>query len=994
MRTVRFSNCAVCVVVLFSIGSLLYGQTSSQKSLLQQFAAEKSLEWKTKRAEAESIAVKLHMPIRKELPDGGVMELQSFEDGFPVYYTTHNLTAAKTVSTDKVWPGGTAGLSLTGSGITLGIWDGGKVRETHQELTGRVTFGDAASTYNSHSTHVAGTMIASGVASTAKGMSYQGNLLAYDFNNDISELGTAASNGLRVSNHSYGGVGGWVPNYFGDGKYAWFGTVTVSTSEDYKFGFYSAGSRAYDNFLYNAPNYLIVNTAGNDRADVGPAPGTQHWVLVSGSWVLSTDIRESDGGTDGFDCLLGSAVAKNPLTVGAVNDITTGYTGPSSVVMSTFSSFGPTDDGRIKPDIVANGTSLYSSYATADNAYANSSGTSMAAPNVTGSIGLLLQHHKNLNGDVPLLSATLKALIIHTADESGSNPGPDYKFGWGLLNTAKAAQVMTLNKQNGGAFNIREATLTQGGQIQFDVEATGSEPLRATIVWTDPPATSPSPSLNPTTKMLLNDLDVRIISSGGTTYYPWILDPANPSAAAITGDNSRDNVEQILIQNPPAGKYTVRVNHKGTLTNGSQTFALVLTGALPASVSPPSVPTLASPADGSTGQSLTPSLKWNTAANAVTYEVQVSTASDFSAVVSSQTGISDTTYVPSGLSGNTQYYWHVRAVNSAGTSAYSSVRNFTTANPPPAAPVLSSPSNSATGVSTSPTLSWNSSSGASTYNVQVSLVSDFSTQVVNQTGIAATSLNISGLSGNTVYYWHVSATNSGGTGDFSSTFSFTTIGTPPLPPTLASPDSGATDIPTSTTLTWNSSLSATSYGLQVATDAGFSSLAVNLSGLTSTSRSVSGLSNNTLYYWRVNASNGSGTSAYSAVRTFTTIIATPQTPTLASPADAAVLYTPTPTLTWNAVANAASYRLQVSTKSNFATTVIDVSDLADVNFTISGHTNAGHCSLLAGQRIKWRRIEHVLAGTKFYSECSCCSRTCFTRGECNQCFYSSDSFVE
>ncbi len=122
---------------------------------------------------------------------------------------------------------------------------------------------------------------------------------------------------------------------------------------------------------------------------------------------------------------------KNILTVGAVNPIAAGYSSAADVLMSSFSSWGPTDDGRIKPDVVADGVGLTSSIASSNNAYATYSGTSMATPNVTGSLLLLQEYYVQLHPGIFMRSATLKGLTIHTADEAGPNPGPDYQFGWG-----------------------------------------------------------------------------------------------------------------------------------------------------------------------------------------------------------------------------------------------------------------------------------------------------------------------------------------------------------------------------------------------------------------------------------------------------------------------------------------------------------------------------------------------------------------------------------
>jgi chitinase len=190
----------------------------------------------------------------------------------------------------------------------------------------------------------------------------------------------------------------------------------------------------------------------------------------------------------------------------------------------------------------------------------------------------------------------------------------------------------------------------------------------------------------------------------------------------------------------------------------------------------------------------------------------------------------------------------------------------------PSAPTLSSPTNGATGVAINPTLSWNSSTGATSYGVQVSTSSNFSTTVVNQTGIATTSYAATGLASSTTYYWRVNATNVSGTSGWSSTWSFTTAAPPPPPaaPTLASPTNGATDISTNPTLSWNASSGATSYSLQVSTNSSFSSTVVNQTGIATTSYAATGLASSTTCYWRVNATNAGGTSAYSTAWSFTT----------------------------------------------------------------------------------------------------------------------------
>lgn len=191
--------------------------------------------------------------------------------------------------------------------------------------------------------------------------------------------------------------------------------------------------------------------------------------------------------------------------------------------------------------------------------------------------------------------------------------------------------------------------------------------------------------------------------------------------------------------------------------------------------------------------------------------------------------------------------------------------------PPPAAPVLSSPPNGATGVSTSPTLSWNASSGATSYRVQVSTSSAFTTTVYDQSGIASTSTNVSGLAATTVYFWRVNATNSGGTSAFSAVSSFTTgAGSPPAAPTQVSPLDASGNVSRTPTLTWNASAGASSYRVQVSTSPTFATTDFDQAGIASTSVTLPLLGSRVTYYWHVNATNANGTSAYSATWSFRT----------------------------------------------------------------------------------------------------------------------------
>ena len=553
------------IIVLIS---QLFSQLVTNKKLLEDFAAERNIQYRDAQTEVVEFAKRNNIPIRSEFENGTVMEIQYIENGIPVYYITTNLGAAQTTRTDRLWPGGSTGLNLTGDGYSnLGMWGGGGVRLTHQEFEGRVLQMDTPSSISTHVTHVAGTLVAAGVNKAAKGMAYQANLSAYDWNNDIAEMAKAAGDGMQVSNHSFAQACGWFWN-------TWFGDVHISATEDFKFGFYSIYTFFWDNIAYSAPNYLIVKAVGNDHNE-SCDPAAVCYVWIDGEKVINTEEREPDGGADGYDCIPPKGVAKNILTVGSVTELLD-YTMPSDVKISDFSSWGPADDGRIKPDIVAKGVDVYSTDSDSDDDYTTYTGTSKAAPSVTGTLALLQQYYQNTHSEAILRSATLKALVLHTANEAGTTVGPDYKYGWGLLNAESAARLITLDSY--GNYIIDEQVLNDSGIFTKSIYSDGTKPLKITICWTDPPGIPVEDQLNPRNPMLVNDLDLRITNDAGT-FYPWKLDYNNPSNAATnSSENNVDNVEQVYIAAPTAGAYTIEVSHDGTLFSGSQAFSIIVSG--------------------------------------------------------------------------------------------------------------------------------------------------------------------------------------------------------------------------------------------------------------------------------------------------------------------------------------------------------------------------------------------------------------------------------
>lgn len=555
-----------------------------------------------RRAEARARIEAMGLPARVLRPDGAIQEITDFADGQPIYFTTHNAAAA--ISTDADLARST--YTLDGNSILIGMWDGGSGRATHQEFGSRMIGLDGAASID-HATHVGGTLIASGVSASARGMAPAASVDSYDWNNDTSEMASRGATGpgqtdkIYLSNHSYGYVTGW--NYVNSGApfrvWEWYGNGTTSTGFEQDYGRYNATARDQDSIAYSAPYYLIFRSAGNDRSDA-PAPGESVALSPGSSTVVSYDPAlhpPGDGAyRGGYETISFAGLAKNVVTVGAVNDaVTNGSRDTAKATMSSFSCWGPTDDGRIKPDIVANGVSLNSSLNRSNTSYGNLSGTSMSSPNACGSAALLIQQYGLLFPGQAMRSSTLKGLLIHTADDLG-NPGPDYQNGWGLVDTLAAADLISDHQAYPDKQRMTEAELnTSTTSVSYPFTWDGTSPIRATLCWTDPAGSATSTS-DLRTARLVNNLNLKIIAPGGSEFLPYVMpfvgdwSQSSMSAYATTGINNTDNVEQVFIAAPPApGTYQVIVSFTGVLTNNRQHFSLLIDGS---SATPPPPPPL------------------------------------------------------------------------------------------------------------------------------------------------------------------------------------------------------------------------------------------------------------------------------------------------------------------------------------------------------------------------------------------------------------------
>ena len=496
-------------------------------------------------------AGQLGVPVRIDDAGGKVSILHDFRGDQPLYRVTNNKNAAISTAANLIQ---SAPYGLDGTGVKVGVWDAGSIRNTHRELTGRVTKKNATAPIDDHATHVAGTIAATGVDAIAKGMAPKSTVDSYDWDNDYAEMtasGAATATALSavpLSNHSYG-----------------YGATTAD------MGRYETQAQTTDALAWSLPYYLPFWAAGNEQGSLTALGG--------------------------FQSITFNSLAKNIVTIGAVNDaVVAGVRTPAAGSMSSFSSWGPCDDGRIKPDLVANGVSVYSTTAGGDSAYDGTySGTSMATPNAAGSAALIQQLYANTFGQRPRASL-LKALLIHTADDLG-NPGPDYKFGWGLINVKAAADVVLAQKASPAVPRILENALTAAVKTTTTTFTwDGVSPIRATLSWTDP-AGAAQTAADSRTANLVHDLDLKITGpDGATVYMPYVMPfvgvwtSAAMSAAAATGKNRVDNTEQVYISNPNrAGTYTVTVSMDAVLTTNAQPYALVITGAT-ASTTPTPTP--------------------------------------------------------------------------------------------------------------------------------------------------------------------------------------------------------------------------------------------------------------------------------------------------------------------------------------------------------------------------------------------------------------------
>ena len=715
---------------LLFLVSLSFSQTKDDivkitKNYDVQKIKQKIIYFENTEKKEKEIAVKkaneMGWPIFIYGENGSFQELMKLnDDGSPIYYATTNANAAKSTRAIHLNSGGTLGLNLNGQGMVARVWDGGTVRRTHTLFEGRVTTVDdlSGSSYSSHGTHVTGTIMASNSSATARGMAYQATARTFNWTNDESEAANETLGGMLISNHSYG-----VPVTSSSGvvQPAWY------------IGAYTSAARNWDEIAYMAPYYLTVMSAGNE----------------------GNNNDNTNPIAFGFDKLTGDKTAKNSLIVANAQDANVTTDGTLvSVNINSSSSQGPTDDRRIKPDITGNGTSLTSTTSSSDTALATLSGTSMASPNVTGTLLLLQQHYKNVTNTF-MKAATLKGLACHTADDAG-NVGPDARFGWGLLNAKKAAQTIT---NNGLDSWVSEENLTQGETFTMSFVSTGgvNNPLIASITWTDVPGVAKTNTIeNDATPVLVNNLDIKV-TKDGITYYPWRLQD-NPNSLAIRmDDNNVDNVEQIKIDNPTPGEYLVTVTHKGNLTNGNQDFSLVVTGVS-------SDFALISKSEDlivCNNQNATYTFDYKQFGIGTTTFSAVGLPAGANATFtpSSLSFNGTVTMTVSGLTNVLPGNYAVGIVGNNGIETETRTKQLTIYSTTFQPTLLNTPANNQDTVATTVTLDWEDNVNVESFRLQMATDMSFTSLFLDETAILTSQYTVNNLSEATTYYWRVIPSN-------------------------------------------------------------------------------------------------------------------------------------------------------------------------------------------------------------------------------------------
>ena len=438
----------------------------------------------TKLADAKTVFIQPDKNIINNiaaLPFVSYIQLQTIGDKVLNYHSvqTHGLSSLLSP----------AGRHLSGKGVTVGVGDNAEI-SSHLDFTGRlINRVFAVSSY--HGIHTSGTVAGGGLLNPKHhGMAPAATLVSQWFSDVITNTPAYVTDyNMIATNNSYTNADDACPGE----------------------GVYDASSNYADEQMKNYQTVLHVFAAGNDGGySCSPYP-TSYGTVKSG-----------------WQC------AKNVLTVGAMNQ--------ADYTIAGFSSRGPVQDGRLKPEIVASGVNTFSTVYS--NLYGPNSGTSMASPVVTGAATILNERYRQLNSGATPRASLIKALLCNTAEDLGT-PGPDYTYGFGMMNARKAVEAMEGNQY----FISTAAPATQTITVP-----TGVRRLKVMLYWADPAA-----AVN-AANSLVNDLDLTVSDAFANTYQPLVLNPNNVADTARQAADHLNNIEEVVIENPVAGNFSLHVS--------------------------------------------------------------------------------------------------------------------------------------------------------------------------------------------------------------------------------------------------------------------------------------------------------------------------------------------------------------------------------------------------------------------------------------------------
>ncbi len=670
-----------------------------------------------------------------------------------------------------------------------------------------------------HGTHVAGSVLSDGGASgEGLGLAPAARLVFQATENyvQISAL-CAAVNGISNDYYLTG-----LNDLYGLFQQAYTAGARIHANSwgSSVAGDYTANSATADDFIWDNKDFTITFSAGNSGVDTNAdgvvdndsigAPATAKNVITIGAsendrlgnYQCDTSLTYTSLDTSyqsGQTCasmggnqngqFLGTPRQRWGFTA---NPIADDLSGGNANQMAAFSSRGPTDDGRIKPDVVAPGTWILSGYSSefqqgydastnprnnafqsdgwgiARNvAYKYFGGTSMSNPIAAGAATSVRDFYQKVYGigaSAALVKATLINSAVDMADENNDGindndfPIPNVHEGWGRINLAAAT--------DGTAIFAEGAGLATGGTASTTYTASGGAPLKVTLVWSDFASTAAA------TVNLVNNLELTVTGPGGVVYRGNVF-AGGWSTTGGTADN-RNNVENVYIQNPTAGaSYTVTVSGL-SVPQGPQPYALVVRGA---QVAPPPPAPAAPTGLGATATSSSQiNLSWTDASsNEDGFKIercQGASCTTFAQIATVGAGV--TTYSNTGLTGSTSYSYRVRAYNAGGDSAYSNTASATTQAAPalPAAPTSLTVVTVA-GTNTQLRLAWVDNSSNETGFLIERCTGNNCTNFAQVASVATnvTTYTDTGLVRRTTYRYRVRATNAAGNSAYSNTVS-------------------------------------------------------------------------------------------------------------------------------------------------------------------------------------------------------------------------------